>query len=476
MVFIGLLAAPASAEARTTAYQPGGRITLDTRLLSQSGLSAWAIDEYLKSATSLPPLGSAFLAAERTYGVNARFLLAAALHESGWGKSHIARVKHNLFGFTAYDHCPSTCAGAFKSYAEGIDGVAAYMKESYLVRSGRWWGGAPTLRAMQKRWSSSGRWGESVSRIANSLHFGSLGERHVGFGTPLPVGVIHSGIPAAFDLDWKGRLPGGVTILATWTPVAPEVGPGVPVSGVTPDLPASGTTAEPKPAATATPGLAATPLAVAAPLAVKATETRATASKVRLIVDTPATPGPYTVSIEARDSDGSPLPSRDRLAIPVVNVIVWAERSVAYAIDAIPGYGYAISVTNMGVAAIPASPPAPPVVTAGPPVRKLIGDEPTATPATTAEPATTHLIVERSAEPTDPGVATAVDRRLTEDLAPGASLVVVTPWRTTTESPTIYLMAELRVLDDPAYFPAPTQGFWHPSATIDPAVASPTLP
>src|SRR6185503_3899341 len=117
VVFIGLLAVPSSAEARTTAYHPGGRITLDTRLLSKSGLSAWAIDEYLKSETSLPPLGSAFLLAERTYGVNARFLLAAALHESGRGTSYIARTKHNLFGYKAYDHCPSTCAGSFTDYA-----------------------------------------------------------------------------------------------------------------------------------------------------------------------------------------------------------------------------------------------------------------------------------------------------------------------------------------------------------------------
>ena len=114
VILVGLMAVPASAEARTTPHQ-GGQITLDTRLLSKSGLSAWAIDEYLTSATSLPALGSAFLDAERTYGVNARFLLAAALHESGWGTSYIARTKHNLFGYNAYDHCPSTCAGSFET-------------------------------------------------------------------------------------------------------------------------------------------------------------------------------------------------------------------------------------------------------------------------------------------------------------------------------------------------------------------------
>src|SRR5262245_51709826 len=75
----------------TRAYRVGGRISLDTNLLSRSGASAWAIDEYLAAHTSLPRLGTAFMAAERKYGINARFLLAAALHESGWGSGAIAR-------------------------------------------------------------------------------------------------------------------------------------------------------------------------------------------------------------------------------------------------------------------------------------------------------------------------------------------------------------------------------------------------
>jgi hypothetical protein len=454
VILVGLMAVPATAQARTTAYHPGGRITLDTRLLSKSGLSAWAIDEYLKSATALPPLGSAFLDAERTYGVNARFLLAAALHESGWGTSYIARTKHNLFGYNAYDHCPSTCASSFSRYAAGIDGVAAFMKESYLVRSGRWWGGAPTLRAMQKRWSSSGRWGESVSRIANSLNFDSLRDRHVRFGRPSAVGVLHPGTRASFDLGWKGRLPSDVTFLATWTQVAPTTGRGGPVSGIAPEPPISGATVEPA-APTVTPGV------VPVRLTVKTTETGATASKVRLTVDTPVTPGSYLVSIEARDRDGSPLPAQDRPVIPAAGAVVWPERSVAYAIEALPGQGYAITVTNMGVAVIPASPADAPKVTARPPILDLNDGE--STPA----PATTHLIVQTSTEPTDPGAAIVVDRKLTADLAPGASVVVVAPWHWTTDSTPIYLLAELRVLDDPVYFPRPSQVVWHPSIAPD---------
>ena len=96
------------------------------------------------------------MAAEEKHGVNARFLLAAAMHESGWGTSSISRIKKNLFGYNAYDRDPGRYASAFRGYASGIDAVAKFMKRAYLTPGGRWWSGRPTLRAMQRYWSSSG--------------------------------------------------------------------------------------------------------------------------------------------------------------------------------------------------------------------------------------------------------------------------------------------------------------------------------
>src|ERR1700693_3509226 len=113
---------------RATRYHAGGPITLDTNLLSVSGVSAWAIDEYLKATTSLPPLGAAFIAAEQEYAVTARSLLAPALHESGWGTSYISRAKHNLFGYNAYDRDPFRYATNFATYAANIDATAKFIK------------------------------------------------------------------------------------------------------------------------------------------------------------------------------------------------------------------------------------------------------------------------------------------------------------------------------------------------------------
>ena len=218
---MGTLATPADARVpRAKRYHIGGRITLDTNLRSMSGVTAWAIDEYLEANTPLPPLGAAFIAAERKYKVNARFLLAAALHESAWGTSYISRVKHNLFGLNAYDRDPLRYASAHATYAAGINATAKFIKASYLTPGGRWWGGQPTLRSMQRFWSSSGRWGEGVSRIANSIHLGNLASRKITFAAPVATGPLHGGERASVRLAWSGgAIPRGVTFVATWRPI-----------------------------------------------------------------------------------------------------------------------------------------------------------------------------------------------------------------------------------------------------------------
>src|SRR3954464_7905105 len=206
---------------RATRYRAGGAITLDTNLLSVSGASAWAIDEYLKAKTSLPALGVAFIAAERKYGVNARFLLAAAMHESASGRSYISRRKHNLFGYNAYDRGPLRYATAFASYAAGIDSTARFIKESYLTRGGRWWGGRPTLRSMQQFWSSSHRWGEGVSRIATGIHLHSLARRHIRFAAPVVDGPLNGQTQASVRATWTGGGAPRVTdFAAPWRTIA----------------------------------------------------------------------------------------------------------------------------------------------------------------------------------------------------------------------------------------------------------------
>ena len=346
---------------RARAYHAGGAIRLDTNLLSVSGASAWAIDEYLKATTSLPPLGTAFIAAEKRYGVNARFLLAAAMHESAWGTGYISRKKHNLFGHNAFDRDPLRFATAFATYAASIDSTARFIKEAYLTRHGRWWGGRPTLRSMQQFWSSSHRWGIGVSRIATSIHLHSLASRSIRFVAPVVSGPLNGQSQALVVLGWAGgAIPAGVKFVATWERIGLD--PPV-VAGTIPSLPTaeSGVPDALAPvtaSAGVSPGLqrpnAAAPTG---PTSAAARRVRTGARTITVAVPAPREAGRYLLDVKMLDSDGGPLPAAEQIDIPGVDVRVWSDRAVGYDLAPnIDGTGVVLRITNTGLVAIPAAP------------------------------------------------------------------------------------------------------------------------
>jgi hypothetical protein len=347
---------------RARPYHPGGRITLDTNLLSKSGVSAWAIDEYLEAATPLPPLGAAFVHAEQKYGINARFLLAAAVHESGWGKGYIARAKHNLFGYNAYDRDPLRFASAYGTFAANIDDTARFIKDAYLTRTGRWWGGQPTLRSMQQFWSSSHTWGINVSRIVTSIHLARLSGRKISFAAPIVSGPLHPGERASVHLGWVGSsIPTGVEFTATWKLIAPSSE--VMTTGTSPVV-----TGDPGPIGATAPSAAPARPSPGAAVSVRADPVRSTivaarrvgtaARRIALVVAAPVAPGRYLLDVEMRDSDGRLLPAAERVHIPSVEVRVWGDRAVSYDLEPNPaGDGAVVRITNTGRTTIPAISP-----------------------------------------------------------------------------------------------------------------------
>ena len=396
---------------RATHYRLGGAITLDTNLLSVSGASAWAIDAYLASATPLPRLGVAFIAAERKYGVNARFLLAAALHESGRGTSDIARFKHNLFGYNAYDRDPYRYASAFATYAANINATAKFIHDYYLKPGGRWWGGQPTLRSMQQFWSSSRRWGENVSSVANSIHLDSFSGAAIRAGAPVVAGRLHTGDRASLQVAWTGpTLPAGVEFVATWTPVALDAdliaaasASPDPTNGDSPSPP-DGTpaaTGSPSPAAAASSAAPATasgavgagvivaPAAPAdrPPVRVHADRTRSSANTVTLALAAPRLPGQYQLSLELRDTGATPLPKGELVRIPAVSVRVWGDQSMSIDLaTTTDGTGTVVRLTNTGRQPIAAQPAVDPTGPSDPESRAFTTVTVTATTGVAANP------------------------------------------------------------------------------------------
>ena len=456
MLVVGLAVSSVDARVpRARPYHPGGPIKLDTNLLSVSGVSAWAIDEYLKATTRLPPLGAAFVEAEQKYGINARFLLAAALHESNWGRSHIARVKHNLFGYNAYDRDPLRFASAYATFAANIDDTARFIKDAYLTRGGRWWGGRPTLRSMQQFWSSSHRWGINVSRIATSIHLDTLTGRRISFAAPIVSGPLHPGDRASVHLGWVGgAIPRGVEFVATWEPIALDS-----------DLMTTGTTnvvTSDSGPVEATPSIAPANLSPAAagsdgagtiraPIVAArrvGTETR----RIALVVAAPVAPGRYLLHVEMRDSDRRPLPAAERVHIPSVEVRVWGDRAVSYDLEPNhDGDGAVVRITNTGRTMIPA---------ASPHVTSASRDR-------DAEVARSYVTVTASAtDPANPAPLLLITSPLVEDLLPGATVTLDVPGiEALTGRATNWLSVDLIVLAEASWLaPYSPAGAWFSDA------------
>jgi hypothetical protein len=438
-----------------TRYHVGGPITLDTNLLSQSGVSALAIDEYLRAKTPLPPLGAAFLGAEKKYGVNARFLLAAALHESGWGTSYISRVKHNLFGYNAYDRNPFRYASAYATYAANIDATAKFIRDFYLRPGGRWWGGQPTLRSMQLCWSSSHSWGVNVSQIATSIHLAAIAGRSITVAPPIASGPLHGGSRTSIRLAWAGgAIPAGVVFVARWQPIELDA-----------DVVAAARAATVTSASPAT--LTPTPKAKAKdrgkPTSVAARRVRTAPRSITLQTAAPRASGRYLLSVEMLDSSHGRLPVAQRVSIPSVEVRVWGARAVSYEIEpSLDGTGVVVRITNTGTTVIPAA-------------SSQVPFEP-------SDPGAQRSVVSVTASASDasnPSAVLLIASPLRADMRPGASITVEVPGISmATGRATNWLSASLNVLGDATWLTAsPPAGTWYSAlglSTTMPAGNAPT--
>ena len=322
---------------RVAEYRPNRPFTYDTDLLSESGYAAWMIDELLLPTTPLPRLGAAFTKAERDTGINARYLVAHAILESGWGTSWIARVKHNLFGYGAYDRDPLRYATRFPTFAAGIAAVADQIRAAYLSPDGRWWRGFPTLRGVNRFYASDVHWADKVAVLANAIDqmVVTLRERGLSFGwprltTPAPGAPVPAASSAVVEIPWASRtlgLPAAIRFAVRWTPVALAEGGPATLAGA--------------PASKWTPVGRVTHIDHA----------------VRLSVAIPTLPGSWRLEIEARDSDGRPLPATDARPIRPLAVRVAAptEATLSVGLDVASRVAEAGGASGVAFAA-PASP------------------------------------------------------------------------------------------------------------------------
>ncbi|MFF2877252.1 SH3 domain-containing protein [Gottfriedia sp. NPDC057991] len=107
-------------------------------LRTPSPVTATQINTYIASNVKsgaksiLTNQGQLFIDAGNKYGINALYLAAHAIHESGFGTSQISLGKNNLFGFGSYDATPYIASYKFMSVQENVEYIARSIKSTYL--------------------------------------------------------------------------------------------------------------------------------------------------------------------------------------------------------------------------------------------------------------------------------------------------------------------------------------------------------
>ncbi|RAZ80745.1 S-layer homology domain-containing protein [Planococcus halotolerans] len=119
----------------------------------------------LWNVSPLAGSGAYFKQIEETYKVNALYLLAHAIHESGWGTSKIAQDKNNLFGYGAVDGNAYDAAYSYATFKESIQDAAVRINKNYHQVGGAYYNGSilgNKALGMNVRYASDPLWGEKI--------------------------------------------------------------------------------------------------------------------------------------------------------------------------------------------------------------------------------------------------------------------------------------------------------------------------
>lgn len=135
----------------------GYSLNFDVR--TKSDITAAQLDAKLKN--KLKGMGSVFVACQEKYGVNAVFLAAIAIHESGNGSSKAAKSKNNFFGMMG-----KRGQLKFDTPQECIECAANNLtkKDGYYFGKGRY-----TIGNIGRKYASDKKWTSRVIKMMKSI-------------------------------------------------------------------------------------------------------------------------------------------------------------------------------------------------------------------------------------------------------------------------------------------------------------------
>lgn len=132
-------------------------------LREKSNLSKEQIYNILEG-NNLQELADEYYEMEQKYNVNAIFLMALNMEESGHGSSSLAVNNNNLGGIKSrYGGYAS-----FDSWASCLEYIASLIDEMYLTETGAYYNGT-SIYGVNVKYCIGGNWAENLNTIANEL-------------------------------------------------------------------------------------------------------------------------------------------------------------------------------------------------------------------------------------------------------------------------------------------------------------------
>ncbi len=132
-------------------------------LREKSNLSKEQIYNMLEGS-NLQELADEYYEMEQKYNVNAIFLMALNMEESGHGSSSLAVNNNNLGGIKSrYGGYAS-----FDSWDSCLEYIASLIDEMYLTETGPYYNGT-SIYGVNVKYCIGGNWAENLNTIANEL-------------------------------------------------------------------------------------------------------------------------------------------------------------------------------------------------------------------------------------------------------------------------------------------------------------------
>ena len=137
--------------------------TVDT--LTAGQLNEW-INANAPKGSLMYNQGEAFMEAGKVTGLDPRYLVAHAAHETAWGTSNIVKDKNNFYGIGAFDATPYSSAHGYDGAKAGIIEGAKFIAKDYYSQ------GQTTLSSMHRDPSGKGHnyatdpgWADKIANI-----------------------------------------------------------------------------------------------------------------------------------------------------------------------------------------------------------------------------------------------------------------------------------------------------------------------